>query len=59
MINFETVCLMNLNMILFMAVNPNTGDVAFKTLVAERVNLWIGSIQSVIALIVVLSYYVE
>lgn len=43
-VNFITICVMNLNMILFMAVDPNTGDITFKTQVAAGVNQWIGSI---------------
>jgi hypothetical protein len=58
-INFVTICLMNLNMILFMAVDSNTGGITFETQVADRANQWIGSIQSAVALVVVLSYYVE
>jgi hypothetical protein len=46
-------------MLLYLGIDELTGAVTFGNQVAARVYAWVGTIQSAIAFVVVLSYYLE
>lgn len=59
MVNFTFVALVNLMFIFFLEVDLNTRDIDFMREWQSIVAMWVGNMQTTIAGIVVISYYLE